>query len=259
MSFLGRHVVFCLLLGCTLLASAMIYSVTHHLYQQLNQQLHAQAAQLKQLEQYRLRLSAPPSQPTPSLAAETVEWHLAQWAEELGLNLTLTRDKQQQRLSVSLLQVDTTLLKQYLQRFLALAQPHTHQRLSLQRHKPGELQFNWLLSGDLQQHAILTEPEQKTALVNCQQSPLPASLLSPLPSLTDLRLAAIVTDLSAENKRQAYFRQPNGNWLAISDGGWLQNPLTQVTAINEFSLQLQQWRQHQGCWHAQSTKLKLED
>lgn len=257
--FAGRHLVVIILLCCTLVSGALVYTLTHYQYQQLNQQLRVQQTQLKKLAQYQKALAIAPLQEVPILSADQVEWHFAQWAEELGVSLTLTRDKPQQRLSLSLLHINHHLLEQYLRRFLNLQQPHSHQRLSLQQQQPDQLQFHWQLSQDINQHGIQhTGPAPMAAASSCHQRPPAAALKQSLPALSKLRLAAIATHLK-QNKRQAYFTNRQGNWLALSEGAWLQEPVTQIIAINEDSLQLKQWRPHQGCWDVHPVNLTLKE
>ncbi|MGM0526024.1 MAG: hypothetical protein ACQEQ8_07515 [Pseudomonadota bacterium] len=246
---------------------ALVYVQTYQRKYQLTKQLLSQQQQLQRLSSVENALSALPPL-TPSVPIPQLEWLLAEWADELSLQLTLQyepTDKPSYRATIT---GSTSQLHQYLESYISFTRKHqptayTHQLLSWRRGHDGQGQLTWHFSQN-STHASIKPPPTVTAIDNdtsCYSLPgfLTQEYQRNLPEYKSLRLIAVVRNRAEPGAAQAYFSNAKDHWLALQQGDWLQQPLTQITAISDDKVSLQQWRQQSQCWLNQNVELQLKD
>jgi len=246
---------------------ALTYFYTHLHKQQLAEQLSLQQQQLKRLASVQTASSA--LQPiTPKAATPALEWLLAEWADQFSLQLTLQHDPASHASFRATIAGQPSELFQYLNSFIRFTRiyqptPYTHQMLSLTRTNDNQGQLKWHFSQNSESAFIkpLTTLTHTDNHATCQTLP---AFLTPvhrqnLPTYNNLRLIAVVRNRAKHNAAQAYFLNTEGHWLALQKGDWLQQPLSQIIAINNDNVSLQQWRQQSQCWLNHKVELNLKD
>lgn len=246
---------------------ALVYVQTYQRKHQLAKQLSSQQQQLQRLSSVKKDLSALPPLRS-ALESPALEWLLAEWADELSLQLKLQYEPTDSPAYRATVSGSMSQLHQYLESYISFTRthqplPYTHQLLSWSRGHDGEVQLTWHFSQNSAGAAIKPPPTVPTSdnTANCYSLPgfLTQQYQKNLPEYKGLRLIAVVRNRTKPDAAQAYFATAKNYWIALQQGDWMQQPLTRITAISDNKVSLQQWRQKSQCWLNHNVELQLKD